>query len=68
MIIEPGQDLGIGSAGEPVVREVRLPALVRLLGGEPDVRRPGPLGRVRVTRQRRDRYLLIVAGDTVIWW
>jgi hypothetical protein len=37
VVIEPGQDLGAGAAGEGVVGEVGLPALVGLLGGEPDV-------------------------------
>jgi hypothetical protein len=51
VVIEPAQDLGVGAgaairAGEPVVGEVGLPALVRLLGLEPQVRRAGPLGGV----------------------
>jgi len=36
VVIEPGQDLGAGSAGEGVVGEVGLPALVRQFRGEPD--------------------------------
>jgi hypothetical protein len=39
VVIQPGQDLGAGSAGERVVGEVGLPALVGHLGGEPEVRR-----------------------------
>ena len=46
VIVEPGQDLGVGAVGEGVVGEVGLPALVGHLGLEPDVRRPRPLGRV----------------------
>ncbi len=42
MVVQPGQDLGIGAGpaagpGQPVVGEVRLPALVRQVGGEPQV-------------------------------
>ncbi len=40
MVIEPGQDLGAGPVRARVVGEVSLPALVRQVGGEPDV---GPL-------------------------
>ena len=41
-VIEPGQDLavraeGVVGVGEPIVGEVRLPALVGLVGFEPDV-------------------------------
>ena len=39
-------DLGVGAAGQPVVGEVGLPALVRLLGGEPQVGRLRPLARL----------------------
>jgi hypothetical protein len=42
VVVEPGQDLGVGTgsavgAGEPVVGEVGLPALVGLVGLEADV-------------------------------
>jgi hypothetical protein len=42
VVVEPGQDLGVGAgsalwAGEPVVGEVGLPALVGLVGLEADV-------------------------------
>ena len=37
VIIEPGQDLDVGSIREAVVGEVSLPGLVGLLGLEPDV-------------------------------
>jgi len=69
VVIQPAQDLGIGARaaagpGEPVVGEVGLPALVRLLGGEPQVGRPRPLGRVggdqprpgQVSADRRRRH------------
>lgn len=36
VIIEPGQDLGVRAGGQRVMGEVRLPALVRQLGLEPD--------------------------------
>jgi len=54
VVVEPGQDLGVGAgsavgAGEPVVGEVGLPALVGLVCGEADV------GRLRL--------LLRVGGD-----
>ena len=39
VVIEPGHDLDFLPAGQVRVDEVRLPPLVRLLGGEPDVRR-----------------------------
>jgi hypothetical protein len=45
VVAEPGQDLGVGPAGERVVGEVGLPALVRHLGGEPDVGRFRPFPR-----------------------
>jgi hypothetical protein len=44
VVVEPGEDLGIGPASERVVGEVGLPALVRQLGGEPDA------GRLRAFR------------------
>ena len=47
VVIEPGQDLGAGAVGERVVGEVGLPALVRLLGFEPNVGGLRPLRRVR---------------------
>jgi hypothetical protein len=45
VIVEPGQDLGAGAAGEWVVGEVGLPALVRHVRLEPDAGRLRPLGR-----------------------
>ena len=36
-VVEPGQDLAVGAVQQPVVGEVGLPALVRLLGLEPQV-------------------------------
>jgi hypothetical protein len=46
VIVEPGEDLGVGAGGQPVVGEVRLPGLVRLLGGEAQVGGLGPFGRL----------------------
>ena len=43
VIVEPGQDLGSGPVGERVPVEVGLPALVRLLGLEPDAGGSRPL-------------------------
>ena len=40
MIVEPGEDLGIGPVCEWVVGEVGLPTLVGLIGFEADVGRP----------------------------
>lgn len=37
VVIQPGQDLGVRPAGQRIVREVRLPALVGQLGREPQV-------------------------------
>jgi hypothetical protein len=52
MVVEPAQDLhirarGAVGAGQPVVGEVRLPGLVGLLGGEPQVGAPRSLLRFR---------------------
>ena len=38
VVIEPGDDLRVGAVGQADVGEVGLPALVRLLGLEADVR------------------------------
>ena len=51
VVVRPGQDLGVAAraavgAGEPVVGEVGLPALVGQLGGEPEVGRARPLARL----------------------
>jgi len=42
VVIDPAQDLHLGSASHAVVGEVGLPALVGQLGGESDIRRLGP--------------------------
>ena len=42
MVVEPGDDLGIGAGGEAGVGEVCLPHLVGQIGFEPDVGRLGP--------------------------
>ena len=43
VVIEPVEDLHIRLVGQPPVGEVRLPALIGLLGGKPDVGGFGPL-------------------------
>ena len=43
VVIEPAEDLHMGAVGQPPVGEVGLPALIGLLGGEPDVGGFGPL-------------------------
>ena len=44
VVVEPGEDLGVGAVGESVVGEVGLPGLVGLFGLEPDVAGSGLLG------------------------
>ena len=69
VVIQPGQDLGVGAVGQPVMGEVRLPALVGQVRGEPEVGRPGPFLRRRddqpgpgqVAGDRRRRH-----GDGVV--
>ena len=39
MVVEPGDDLGVGTCGEAPVAEVRLPHLVGQIGSEPDIGR-----------------------------
>ena len=39
VVIQPGEDLGAGPVGEPIVGEVGLPALVGLVGLEANVGR-----------------------------
>jgi hypothetical protein len=46
VVIEPGQDLRAGAAGQRVVGEVGLPALIGQLRSEPDIGGPGPRGRL----------------------
>jgi hypothetical protein len=46
VVIEPAHDLGMAAISEPVMGEVRLPALVRQLRLEPQVGRPRPLRRI----------------------
>jgi hypothetical protein len=47
VVIEPGQDFGVGTGGEAVVGDVGLPHFVGLVGLEAGVGRAGPLGRCR---------------------
>jgi hypothetical protein len=64
MIIQPADDLRVAAISQSQVGEVRLPAFVRQVRLEPQVRRAGPLGRVRgdqpgpgqVPAHRRRRY------------
>jgi len=65
MVVQPADDLGIGAAGQPPVGEVRLPALIRLLGCEPQIGRPRRFAGSGVTSPARVRYRLTVAADTV---
>jgi hypothetical protein len=46
VVVEEGQDLGVGAVGQRVVGEVGLPALVGQLRGEPDVGGLGALLRL----------------------
>jgi len=74
VIVQPGQDLGVtsrcrGRAGERVVGEVGLPALVRQLCLEPLVGGLGALGGLWVTSPSRVRERLMVATETrMLWW
>jgi hypothetical protein len=78
VVIKPGQDLGAGPVCQWVMGEVRLPALVGQLGGEPQVRGSRPLARLgshqpgpgQVTADRRRRHpdlvmVFQVPGDRV---
>jgi len=47
VVIEPAQDFGAGAAGQRVVGEISLPALIRQLGFKPQVGRLRPLARLR---------------------
>jgi hypothetical protein len=68
VVVEPGQDFGVGRVGEPPVGEVGLPAFVGLVGSQTDV---GGLGTFRrcwgdqsgcgeVAADRGDRHLQLV--------
>ena len=48
VIVEPGEDLGVGAVGEAMVGDVGLPGLVGLFGCEPDVGGPRLLLRRRL--------------------
>jgi len=37
VVVDPVEDLHVSAIGQPPVGEVRLPALVGLLGGKPDI-------------------------------
>jgi hypothetical protein len=78
VVIQPGQDLGAGAAGERVVGDVGLPALVRHRCLKADVGRPRALarlgddqaagGQVPADRGGRDPDLVVVfqvPGDGV---
>ena len=67
VVIQPGQDLGVRPARERVVGEVGLPALVGLLGGEPDAGRLRPLRGVGGD-QPAGQVRLTVAAETRTWW
>lgn len=69
VVIQPGEDLGVGAIREPPVGDVGLPALVGQVGFEADVRGLRLLLRVRdhqsggdeVATDRRDRHVETVA-------
>jgi hypothetical protein len=78
VVIKPVEDLHMSAISEPPVGEVGLPALIGLLGGDPDIRRLGPLlrgggdqpGRGQVAVDCRYRHnqavvVLQVPGDGV---
>jgi hypothetical protein len=46
VVVEPVQDLHVGAVGQRPVGDVGLPALVGLLGGEPEIAALGPLVRL----------------------
>ena len=68
VVVEPGEDFGVGLVGEPPVGEVGLPAFVGLVGGEADVGGLGAFrrcrchqpGRGEVAADRGDRHLQLV--------
>ena len=67
VVVEPGQDLGIGPVGERVVGEAGLPALFGISAAN---RMQDDFGRLEgsgVTRPWRPRQRLIVAGETFTW-
>ena len=68
VVIEPGQDFGVGLVDEPPVSEVGLPAFVGLFGGEADVGGLGRFAGVGVTSPAAARWRLIEATDTCSWW
>ena len=68
VVIEPGQDLGAGAAGQRPVGEVGLPALrwaarLRTAGRRTGGAWPGP----GMTSPARVRCRLIVAAETMTW-
>jgi hypothetical protein len=78
VVVEPGEDLGVGGVGEPVVGEVGLPGLVGKGCLEADLGRAGPFLGLRddqavgseVAADRRSRHgelvvLAQVPGDGV---
>ena len=69
MVIEPAEDLDVAAVGEPPVREVGLPALVRQVGLEPgDVhQRRGRSSSSTPVRPARRRVRYTVQRDTVSW-
>ena len=48
VVIDPAQDLHLGAVGETPVGEIGLPALVRQVSLEADIRRPWPLRRLHL--------------------
>jgi hypothetical protein len=69
VVVDPAQDLHMGSVGEPPLGEVGLPALVGQIGGKADV---GTLGRflgAEVTKPAARRCRMIDGVDALKpWW
>jgi hypothetical protein len=71
VVVQPGEDLGVGGVGEPVVGEVGLPGLVGEGCLEADVGRAGPFvglwgdqavgGEVAADRRSRHGELVVLA-------
>src|SRR5882757_7518820 len=69
VVVDPAQDLHMGSVGEPPVGEVGLPAFVGQIGGKADVGSFGRFLGAGVTKPAARRCRMIDGVDTVKpWW